>query len=451
VRDFVERHAEVIGCDVDAFALAALGNFSAALDHRFALKMQRHGPWFALLRLWLLLVGRPSTKKSPIIDTATDEILAVQVVQQKTYQQEYAAYLEAKEAGSTTAVEPKRPPCLVMMDITYEKVGEVLAKQERAGCLVKRDELAGWIGSMEKYGHGKGGLADRSFWLSAYDGKPYYQARISRGELFVPLLSASIIGGAQIKRLAEIGGLTNDGLLQRFLPCMVKDAGLPKDVWVDTAVEYYAFLTRRLLNAEPAKLTLEDEALALMRDLIKQLKDVELATEGFAEGIDGFIGKLPGILGSLALILHLAAEPKGAARLVVRRETVENAGRVVFDFILPHAFEFYRALEGASGGDRIQRIASYILTSGKTRFRPSDFTAGVRSLRGLTSADLVKQISPLVAGGWLTPEGPPLLPVAWQLNLAVPSAMAERTAVERKRKAEIISIIRAAGAQRKRP
>ena len=36
--------------------------------------------------------------------------------------------------------------------------------------LVKRDEFAGWIGSMEKYGGTtKGAGANRAFWLKAYE------------------------------------------------------------------------------------------------------------------------------------------------------------------------------------------------------------------------------------------------------------------------------------------
>ena len=45
--------------------------------------------------------------------------------------------------------------------------------------------------------------------------------RIQRGENFVENLSVSLIGGVQPKRLAELHGLTSDGLLQRFLPTIM--------------------------------------------------------------------------------------------------------------------------------------------------------------------------------------------------------------------------------------
>jgi len=59
VRRFVETQSVVIGCDPSALAMAALVNFSAALDHRFALKLMRNGDWWASPRLWVLLVGDP--------------------------------------------------------------------------------------------------------------------------------------------------------------------------------------------------------------------------------------------------------------------------------------------------------------------------------------------------------------------------------------------------------
>jgi hypothetical protein len=52
--------------------------------------------------------------------------------------------------------------------------------------------------------------------LQAYDGGPYTIDRVVRGETFIPNLSISLIGGIQPARLAELHGLTSDGLLQRF-------------------------------------------------------------------------------------------------------------------------------------------------------------------------------------------------------------------------------------------
>ena len=111
---------------------------------------------------------------------------------------------------------PSTPPRYVASDVTVEKLAEIIGPHER-GILVKRDEWAGWIASMEKYS-ARGSGVDRAFWLKAFDGGPHAVDRISRGSKFVPNLSASLIGGIQPQKLAEMHGLTADGLLQRLFP-----------------------------------------------------------------------------------------------------------------------------------------------------------------------------------------------------------------------------------------
>src|SRR5438034_116576 len=79
-----------------------------------------------------------------------------------------------------------------------------------------------------------------------------------------------------------------------------------------------------------------------------------------------------GYAGSIALILHMAADPQEGAERPVELGTVEAVRRVVVDFLLPHAFEFYRTGESITDGDRLQRLASYVLTSGKERLTARD-------------------------------------------------------------------------------
>jgi hypothetical protein len=70
-QDFVTTQSILIGCCPSALAMAVLAAFSGALDHRFALKMMRNGRWQESPRLWLLLAGDPSRKKTPVINAAT--------------------------------------------------------------------------------------------------------------------------------------------------------------------------------------------------------------------------------------------------------------------------------------------------------------------------------------------------------------------------------------------
>src|SRR5215203_5913306 len=94
-----------------------------------------------------------------------------------------------------------------------------------------------------------------------------------------------------------------------------------------------------------------------MDGIRRHLHELEQASGGFADGFQAFLGKLAGLAGSLALILHMIGETDTASwrsagidlnragSQRVSRKVVEDAGRLVRDFILPHAFEFYRAAE----------------------------------------------------------------------------------------------------------
>src|SRR5829696_7415846 len=61
----------------------------------------------------------------------------------------------------------------LLADTTSERLCSILTRQD-CGAILIRDELAGWIGSMDKYGGGgRGAAQDRSIWLRAFDGGPY--------------------------------------------------------------------------------------------------------------------------------------------------------------------------------------------------------------------------------------------------------------------------------------
>jgi hypothetical protein len=436
-QSFVSAQSVVMGCDASALAMATLAAFSGAIDHRVKLKMMRHGDWHESSRLWVLLVGPPSAKKTPIFNTATAPLERYQNYLRKEHEREVQQCKARKE-------EPPPPPArYVVWDTTIEKLGELMARYSK-GLLVKRDEIAGWVGQMEKYGGGGGGSSrgastDRAFWLQAWDGKPYGVDRIGRGEIPIENLSASLLGGIQTKRLAELHGLTSDGLLQRFLPMIVGPAKLPQDRKSDST--QYQQLVRDLIRIRPATLTMTDDALELMSELRSYLHELGLASEGLADGFQTFVGKLDGYAGSLALILHLASDPHNGSECSIEWTTVEKVRRLIVDFILPHAFEFYRTAESVTDGDRLKRIASYLLTCGQDELSARDLTRHVGCLRGLSLFDLNKQMSPLVAAGWLEPEE--LSPVnrTWHVHDAVAEQFAEQKEREESRKQKLAELM----------
>ena len=431
---FVRYQAASTGADISSVAMATLAACSGAVDQQFELKMKRTGEWHVRPRLWVVLVGDPSQKKTPVISACVKPLRAWERVKVETYQREFARWKEDKDNGAKEP-EPTKPTRYILNDVTTEKVGDLLSRQDR-GALVEHDELSGWIGSMDKYSGGKGSSADRSFWAQAFNGGPKTIDRLARGEIYVRNLAVAFLGGIQPERLSQLSDLTSDGLLQRFLPVMMRRAVFPGEVEDDGAAVDYDGLVRMLISLSPHILRMDEGGLAAAEEFQRFIFELEGA-EGLGRGFCSFAGKLSGLHGSLALLLHLIEHTKDAAYEAVSERTVRNAAAILRDFCIPHALEFYRTTADGSGGEELRTIASFVLTSPKDRFVASDFMASVRSLRNQGTWEIGKKVSPLVAGGWLTEETVGAVVKAWNVVPGLREAMTKRRETELERKAEL--------------
>jgi hypothetical protein len=125
----------------------------------------------------------------------------------------------------------------------------------------------------------------------------------------------------------------------------------------------------------------------------------------------------------------------------VCRQTVENVKKLVLDFILQHAREFYRTADTVTDGDRIKRIASWIVTSEVKVVTARDLMRNVTGMRGLSTRDIHARVSPLVAGGWLVPDNPYPENTKWHVTPAVARQFEARKRDEERRKAEVARLM----------
>jgi hypothetical protein len=122
---------------------------------------------------------------------------------------------------------------------------------------------------------------------------------------------------------------------------------------------------------------------------------------------------------------------------------VENVKKLLLEFILPHAREFYRTADTVTGGDRIRRIASWIMTSGVKVVTPRELTRNVTGMRGLSVREIYARVSPLVAGGWLVPDQPdPEKNTKWRVTPAVARQFEARKCEEERRKSEVARLMK---------
>ncbi len=209
-------------------------------------------------------------------------------------------------------------------DATVEKLGELLRENPR-GLLVYRDELAGWLRTLDKPGR----EGDREFYLEAWNGTGGYTFdRIGRGTVHIPAVTVSIVGGIQpgkLKRYSQEAieeSWGADGLLQRLQLIVWPDSlgeWDPPQRWPDTEAKNQAYKIFEYLDAmDPASLgaKCEDGEIPYLRfatdaqelfdtwrtELENRLRSGEMeATPAF----ESHISKYRSLMPSLALLFHL--------------------------------------------------------------------------------------------------------------------------------------------------
>lgn len=423
IAEYVEARGTETGACRSAIAMCCIAAASGALSHEARLYLKPGKNFGVTPRLWVLLVGDPSAKKSPAIDGAVRPLM---LHQKSEHASALAAWREKVAAAEGKAKKDVPKPDLThyaINDTTPEMLAEVLSRQPR-GTLVIADELAGWLGALDRYGSGKGASSGRAIWLQAYNGGPFTLLRVTRETLPVDNLSSSILGGIQPERLREIGSLTSDGLLQRFLPVMMAKPEIDRDGFSGTAFRAWDDRVRSLLSYSRFSTELAGEAREERNRMAGILFDLgQIDSEG--AGWKGFVGKLPGVWGSVALLLHVlwgyrASDPVSA-------ETAKRASHLLETFILPHGLGFYRSLAGNVQADS-RAIAGFLAGWDQPVISVRDFVRGPRCCRGLSPEDLVAKLAPFETGGWLEPEKPGPWNRKWKITPGIASRFADELA-----------------------
>ena len=179
-RTFAFDRGMAMGCDMAGLAVGALAVCAAAIPDGIKLQPKKHDTgWQESARLWVALVGSPSTMKTPMMAAAVKPLRRIDNEMARDNQRAMAEWLRLPKEEQRKTPRPKQPRAM-MMDTTIEAAQEIL-KDSPNGVLLDQDELSGWFGSMDKYSGGRGAQKDRAFWLESYNGGSYtvrpHQAR----------------------------------------------------------------------------------------------------------------------------------------------------------------------------------------------------------------------------------------------------------------------------------
>ena len=394
LRGRVGDSAELMQVPHEMIAIPVLVSASSVIGRKVTIRPKARDTWTVTPNLWGAVVAPPSCMKTPSLALALDPIRqfedaarleheqierdqAVELI--KLQQQEKAIYEQLKQAykGKAGDITPDglgeslssvrerlqklneelNPGRYILNDTTVEKAIE-LFRANPNGLLQERDELTGWLRSLDRDDR-KG---DREFYLETWAGdRSYTQDRIGRGTVHAPRICLSIIGGMQPGKFAKYvsdavrGHWRADGLLQRF-QLLVWPEHSSEWERVDRepdrqaralAGEVFGYLNGHRLDEEPRHF--EVEAQRLFNDwwteLERRLRSPELrASEAFL----AHLGKYRSLMPSLALIFHLCSRSAesnvsiAATRLAAAWcEYLEQHARKVY------AVELFPGLESA--------------------------------------------------------------------------------------------------------
>jgi Protein of unknown function (DUF3987) len=300
---------------------------------------ERDSGWVVVPNLWGAIVADPGMMKSPTVATVTAAAKATEadwraefVSAMRKYEadQEVAeirnsAWREsARRAAKSQKELPKKPECdlapprqrrLIVVDATFEKLHELL-RENPAGVFVLRDELSGWLASLERQGR----ESERAFMLECWNGDTGFTVdRIGRGSIHVEHCCVSLFGGIQPARLrayladALKNGPSNDGLIQRFqlLVWPDKRSRSYRDQAPDAkAMEAANRVYRRIsdMNADsPLRLKFAPHAQGLFIDWSNDLEK-RLEANDTNPFMQAHLAKYRSLMPSLALLLSLADE-----------------------------------------------------------------------------------------------------------------------------------------------
>lgn len=485
--NFVNAEHRAMGADPAAIAMAALTAVAAAMHAETQVRVG--DSWWEKPIVWTCLLGQPSSMKSPIIDKATKPLSRIDHGRGKVWDQQCAAW--KKTPNRKEIPIPARPARCVINDATSEKVAEILSR-DPSGSFIVHDELAGWLGSFERYNSGS---SARALYLTAWAGGTFLKDRVGKGktdvdaETHVDNLALCILGGIQPDLLTtkKLGDLTSDGLLQRFLPVLMKPAklGNPEHSVEVAEAEYEKLL--KSVNALPArKYHFADEAIEVRNEVLGRLHQLE-QVDGLSPSLIGAIGKLKGYFARICMLLHVVQHQENAAQpeplngtfaratgehlrklfglphhdclsagistnSAISRVTAEAAKKMMFEFLLPHMIGLYDiVVSGGQDRDRVRTIADFILASDKDRLRPSDVTAGVRSLRGEPEQKIREWVGRFCSMDWLCPEESKqgVLPKAWLVSPGLRDHFAKQRKQAQEARAEMHAILKAGGSRKR--
>jgi Protein of unknown function (DUF3987) len=397
IRRLIREGAAALPCPPDLIGVPMLAVLGTAIGTSYEVEVKEG--WTEGPRIYSGVIAQPGDKKSPAEKLATRPlhdlqarhgadfeaekirhdlavlVYEVELADWKTKRRKKADSQQPEGTKHPPPVKPEAPTMtqLLTVDATVEALASVLHTNSR-GVLMERDELTGWVLSMNQYKGGKG--SDRQMWLSFWNGASVVINRKGRPDpLVLSRPFVCVTGGLTPDCLEDLVAVRGreDGFLPRILLAYPDPVPLSyTHATVASATQHaYQELIERLLalgREDPARVTVSTftaqgraALITFLNELYARRNSIECPVY-----LQHAVAKLEAYTGRLALILQLCRQAVGESRTDnIEPESVSGAAQLV-RYFLSHAERIYPRLHTTAQDKQVEAAVSWIKTHGST-------------------------------------------------------------------------------------
>lgn len=301
--------AAMLGGRAEAFPVsdvATLAPFittmSSVLGKRYVVEVKKG--WREPCIFWMGTVAPASSLKTPVANQFLWPLQKLDGAAQRAYKEAVRAWKAAPKEEKTAP--PQLPRQRVVVDATLEGLATLLEREDVPGVVSFHDELAAFIGDMDKYRANK---SDRAHWLSMWSGGGLNILRKGSDPIHVESTSVSLFGAIQQDKLCDLlygddaASKSGDGFWARFLWVV------PPHIFPKTNLNEHEIngelmeLVERLdaFSNRPVVVRLTPEAWELFAETADEFS---YEAENTYASRAAFLGKLRGYLARFAGLLH---------------------------------------------------------------------------------------------------------------------------------------------------
>jgi len=328
-----EEISQTVGCDPLVPLFAGLGAVCSVVDARTRLELIKDFKVPPIL--WLMTIGDPADKKTPGSAPMLAPLRDIEKEDGPRYARDLLAWegkeamyaaskkafldycstaealMDSSQAPQVLELPPTPVPLrLTVDDITSQKLVRIVADRPR-GVLCALDEMNSWVRKLTD----KNSAEDRSAWVKSYESAPYQMDRVGAGSIYADNMAVSIYGNIQPRVFKEkLSSLSEDGLIQRFIPCVldgrhtkkpveIPDFMLNKGQWEQTLRVCYAMPVSQYTLSPGAKRVFNE-----FQNWYENQRTDERLLQSDVTFMTAF-GKIEGLCGRIMLVFHLIEAP----------------------------------------------------------------------------------------------------------------------------------------------